>query len=211
MKILSLELATEKAGVAFVDTDCPERGIEETWEEARARHGELLPAIDRLKRRGGWDWRELDLIVAGRGPGAFSGLRAGLLTAAFLAAPGRTPCRFVSSMEAAAKAWLGEQNQARAMVVGDARRGHLWVGLVEADEGASPCEWSLIPCEVFAASPPSGFPLLSPHLDRLPLLADKAAIGLNPTPEATARLAWRREKDRAPAEPAIPLYLHPPV
>lgn len=211
MKILSLELATERAGVAFVDTDCPEGYLEETWEEARARHGELLPALDRLKRRGGWDWRELDLMVAGRGPGAFSGLRAGLLTVGFLAAPGGTPCRFVSSMEAAAKAWLGEQQQAQAMVIGDARRGHLWMGLVEADYGSPPCAWELIPGEQFATRRPTGLPLLSPHLDRILALAGADAIGLNPTPEATARLAWQREKDRAPAEPAIPLYLHPPV
>ena len=69
--------------------------------EGRYRHSqELLPAIARLTERAGLRLADLRGIVAGTGPGAFTGLRVGLATAKTLAHELRQPIVGVSSAEA---------------------------------------------------------------------------------------------------------------
>lgn len=218
MLILSIECSTAQAGVALVDADRSEPLGRIDWTEPRARHGNLAGAVAQLRRDTGLDWTQLDLVAAGRGPGAFSGLRMALLTAQFLAAPGGIPCRFVSGMEAAGRAWLNQQGEARAILLGDARRGHAWAAEADNSDPVQALSWELTPLEMISRRFSCDCPWLSPHLEGLRGRVEgmdaawlSRVIPLQPDPVATARLAALREVSGAEREPPTPLYLHPPV
>ncbi|HEX3265482.1 MAG TPA: tRNA (adenosine(37)-N6)-threonylcarbamoyltransferase complex dimerization subunit type 1 TsaB [Candidatus Limnocylindrales bacterium] len=69
--------------------------------EGRYRHSqELLPAIARLSERQGLRLASLSGLIAGIGPGAFTGLRVGLATAKTLAHELRRPIVGISTAEA---------------------------------------------------------------------------------------------------------------
>ncbi len=82
--LLAIDTATATIVVAAGSSD-GELLAEEAF-EGRYRHSqELLPAIVRLTDRAGLHLADLQGIVAGTGPGAFTGLRVGLATAKTLA------------------------------------------------------------------------------------------------------------------------------
>jgi tRNA threonylcarbamoyl adenosine modification protein YeaZ len=100
---------------------------------AAESHSRLLPsvlreALDKL----GLEPRDLDLVAAGRGPGSFTGLRAGLAFAKGFAMGAGIPAIGVPSLAALAFA----PNPAPALVVpvADARRGELFACLYEVGE-----------------------------------------------------------------------------
>ena len=78
--LLAIDTATATIVVA---AGAPDGAVlDEDAFEGRYRHSqELLPAIVRLTERSGLRLAELAGIVAGTGPGAFTGLRVGLATA----------------------------------------------------------------------------------------------------------------------------------
>jgi tRNA threonylcarbamoyl adenosine modification protein YeaZ len=97
--LLALDTATNTVIVAAGDIEGRELG-RETF-EGRYRHSqELLPAVDRLVGRLGLSLEELAGIVAGTGPGAFTGLRVGLATAKTLAHELRVPVAGIPTSDA---------------------------------------------------------------------------------------------------------------
>ena len=82
--LLALDTATNTVVVAAGEMDGALLGVETT--HGRYRHSqELLPAVARLVERLGLKVADVGGIVAGTGPGAFTGLRVGLATAKTLA------------------------------------------------------------------------------------------------------------------------------
>lgn len=82
--LLAVDTATNTVVVAAGSPDGEVLGEERF--EGRYRHSqELLPAVARLVERLGLRLRDLTGIVAGTGPGAFTGLRVGIATAKTLA------------------------------------------------------------------------------------------------------------------------------
>ncbi|HEY6058527.1 MAG TPA: tRNA (adenosine(37)-N6)-threonylcarbamoyltransferase complex dimerization subunit type 1 TsaB, partial [Candidatus Limnocylindrales bacterium] len=82
--ILAIDTATATAVVALGRPDGSLRA-EASW-QAGHRHGEeLLTQLDGLLSRQGLALTQVGAIVAGTGPGAFTGLRVGLATAKGLA------------------------------------------------------------------------------------------------------------------------------
>src|SRR5205823_10961124 len=89
--------------------------------DARA-HGELLaPSVDAVLREAGIGPRELTAVVAGLGPGPFTGLRVGLVTAAVLADTLDIPRYGVGTLDA-----LGWATTGRVLVATDARRREVY-------------------------------------------------------------------------------------
>lgn len=102
------------------------------------RHGELLaPAVVEVLARAGVDRTELTRIVCGVGPGPFTGLRVGVVTALVLA---RTldlePPRGLCSLDALAHA-CRDRHEGPLLVATDARRKEIyWATYEVSAEGA---------------------------------------------------------------------------
>jgi tRNA threonylcarbamoyl adenosine modification protein YeaZ len=114
------------AALALVDPNAVGgKGVEILAErrsvDARA-HGELLaPAVAGVLTETGTSGRDLAAIVAGVGPGPFTGLRVGLVTAAALGQALAVPTYGVCSLDA-----LGQQTSATTLVATDARRKEVY-------------------------------------------------------------------------------------
>ncbi|RFU87631.1 tRNA (adenosine(37)-N6)-threonylcarbamoyltransferase complex dimerization subunit type 1 TsaB [Streptomyces triticagri] len=79
MLLLALDTATPAVGVALHDGTSV---LAESRSVDARRHGELLlPAVDRVLAEAGVRLDDVTAIVAGVGPGPYTGLRVGLMTA----------------------------------------------------------------------------------------------------------------------------------
>jgi tRNA threonylcarbamoyladenosine biosynthesis protein TsaB len=130
MIVLGLDTATLTSGIAIVDDD---RLLADGRHDARARHADLLVAIDEVCRRAGVTPAQLDAIAVGAGPGSFTGLRIGMATGKGIAFAARRPLWLVSSLAALARdATLALPAGAPADPVIaaalDARRGEVFAG-----------------------------------------------------------------------------------
>jgi tRNA threonylcarbamoyladenosine biosynthesis protein TsaB len=115
--LLALDTATPAVTVAVADG---ERVLAESTTVDARRHGELLaPAIEAVLRAAGVGRRDLTRIGVGVGPGPFTGLRVGLVTARTLGAVLGLEVLGVCSLDVLA---LGAGLEGEYRVVTDARR-----------------------------------------------------------------------------------------
>jgi tRNA threonylcarbamoyladenosine biosynthesis protein TsaB len=115
--LLALDTATPAATVALADGD---RVLAERTTVDARRHGELLaPAIATVLAEAGVDRTAVTAIGVGVGPGPFTGLRVGLVTARTLGAVLGVPVHGVCTLDTIALA-AGLDEEFR--VVTDARR-----------------------------------------------------------------------------------------
>lgn len=87
-------------------------------------HETLLRGVDSCLKSAGHSLRDLAYLSVGIGPGMFTGLRIGVVTAKFLADPMGIPCVPVSSLMALAHqsaSWAKDLNGGKLWVLGDAR------------------------------------------------------------------------------------------
>lgn len=179
-------------------------------------HGELLaPAVADVLAEAGARPTDLTAVVAGVGPGPFTGLRVGLVTAASIGHAVGVPTYGVCSLDVigwAASRAAPADAPARILVATDARRR-----------------------EVYWAVYADGQRVTDPAVDRPAVVAARAAewgvsaavgdgahryadvLGLPvweepryPPAEALVRLAAERIRTKAPGEPLTPLYLRRP-
>jgi tRNA threonylcarbamoyladenosine biosynthesis protein TsaB len=129
MLILAIETATERASVALVDDGRERAAWHDETAEGLCRC--LAAEVGGVVARGKANFSQLDLVVAGLGPGSFTSLRIGLATAKAIALAYDLPLVGVSSL--AAMAW-----QVRGEIGGllcpalDARRGDLYAAVYRA-------------------------------------------------------------------------------
>jgi tRNA threonylcarbamoyl adenosine modification protein YeaZ len=98
--VLALDTSTPATSVALVDDG---RVLAERSEVAANRHGELLtPLIAEALDAAGAGSRDVGLVAVGVGPGPFTGLRVGIVTAAGFADALAVPARGVCSLDAVA-------------------------------------------------------------------------------------------------------------
>lgn len=194
------------AALAEVSDDAVAIRAERRTVDARA-HGELLaPAVDAVLAEVGARPRDLDAIVAGLGPGPFTGLRVGLVTAASMGQALDVPTYGVCSLDA-----LGRV-EGRVLAATDARRREVYWAVYE-----------------------DGARLTEPAVDLPAVVAERvAAIGVSeavgegghkyadvlrlnlrdepryPPAEALVELAADRIRAKTPGERLTPLYLRRP-
>ncbi len=98
---------------------------------AGARHATCSRWPTGCCARRGRDWRELDLLAVGVGPGSFTGLRIGLATARGLAQGAGLPLAGVSTLRALAARAEAEPEFTAELVAGviDARRGEAFAAV----------------------------------------------------------------------------------
>lgn len=121
MLVLAFDTATPAVTAALHDGT---RVLAESTTVDARRHGELLaPAIEQVLRDSGARLGDVTAVVAGSGPGPYTGLRVGLVTAAALAQTIGAPAYGVCTLDAIAYATVPTgQVTGPFLVATDARR-----------------------------------------------------------------------------------------
>jgi tRNA threonylcarbamoyl adenosine modification protein YeaZ len=178
--------------------------------DARA-HGELLaPAIEHVLTAAGARAADLTAVVAGLGPGPFTGLRVGLVTAATIGQALAIPSYGVCSLDA-----IGAQTTGRVLVATDARRKEIYWAVYQ--DGARDSELGVArPVDVvawLAGAQTAG--VAATVGDGAVRYAGELGLPVLDAPRyppavALAGLAADRVRRRAPGEVLTPLYLRRP-
>ena len=96
-----------------------------------AHANQLMPAVAKVMTASGLDWRDLDAIAVGIGPGSFTGLRIGIATARALAIASGLTLRPVSSLAALAGGIEETSGEAVVVPLIDAKRGEIFAAAYE--------------------------------------------------------------------------------
>jgi tRNA threonylcarbamoyladenosine biosynthesis protein TsaB len=185
-------------------------------------HGVALhPALERLLKAAGLAAADLGLVVAGTGPGSFTGMRVGVGAARSLAFAAGCPVAGVPSFEALAAAAPADAPAVAA--VRDARRGEVYFALYgrAGPDGLRPA--LVAPCrmeaQAAAASIPRDCLVLGEFRAEIAALAKAPGVRAG-GPERSrvpaslvARLGRAAVLRHGPPDPAtvLPLYLQAPL
>ena len=218
MNTLTVDLSSPQASMAlFSGNQCLE---EMSWTEERFKSQEFFTHLDQLISRHGLVVADLDRLIAGRGPGNFTGLRISMATLQGLALPHGIELMAISSGYALAWDHLcstdGSSDQ-QVTVTGDARRGTCWSAHFQQADGALKIlkDWHLVPSDKLEEHLPSEATHLSPEWDRItPFLPSNDGWITHATFPRAVRLfdlAQQVEAGHLPREKFSPIYMHPPV
>jgi tRNA threonylcarbamoyladenosine biosynthesis protein TsaB len=123
VKILILE-TSERVGQVAVALNDRLLGLRRL-EQARRHNRDLAPAVHDLCAEQGWRVRDLGAVIVSRGPGSYTGLRVGVMSAKALAYATGCALLAVETFHAvAAQAPLAVD---RLDVLADAQQGHVYV------------------------------------------------------------------------------------
>lgn len=198
MLLLGLDTATPAVTVAACDGT---RVLAESTAPDDRRHGELLaPAIESVLREAGVTIGDVGGIAVGIGPGPFTGLRVGLVTARMLGAALGVPVHGVCTLDAMALA-AGIHGPFR--VATDARRKEVYWAAYDGSAG-------LVRVEGPHVARPAEAAWDGPVVGQGPqLYPDAFPDGRGPVrPPASALCRWVDEGH--PVLDPVPLYLRRP-
>ncbi|MFI6445518.1 tRNA (adenosine(37)-N6)-threonylcarbamoyltransferase complex dimerization subunit type 1 TsaB [Kitasatospora sp. NPDC050543] len=131
MLLLAFDTATPAVTAAVHDGTAV---LAETYQLDARRHGELLlPSIEQVLREAGVDKHRLTGIAVGVGPGPYTGLRVGLVTAAALGHALDVPVHGVCSLDAIAHQARAEGLGGPFTVATDARRKEVYWAAYDAE------------------------------------------------------------------------------
>ncbi len=130
VKILALDTSTDACSVALsLNTLSYDRFI-----VAPAAHTKfILPMIDELLSQAKLDYKELDAIAFGHGPGSFTGVRLAASVAQGLAFAANLPVMGISTLRALAQEVLVEEGRSQVLVAQDARMKEIYWGEYRVD------------------------------------------------------------------------------
>ena len=236
MIILGIECSSRQGSLALLKNG--ELLAEKSWIAERVRHNTIFQTLETLINEADMSYNDISLFAVGRGPGSFSGMRMSFAVAQALALPGKADVRAVSSGAAlalqvartllpaqAGEGQTGVSAPREIAVVGDARRGQVWIGFFQCleaggiklskdchsrwslprDNGASLTSfgWKLTPYNEVVV--PEGTVVVSPEAERLTEIFPNIGSARFPHAKEIAELAVNSD------EPLDPLYMHPPV
>jgi tRNA threonylcarbamoyladenosine biosynthesis protein TsaB len=209
--VLAVDTATPAVTAAVVELHADRQAHAEivasrVTVDAR-RHGELLaPAIHDVLTQAGVKPRELLAVIAGTGPGPYTGLRVGLVTAAAFADATQLPVYGVCSLDAIA---AGSEPM---LVATDARRREVYWATYSASGARRNGPAVHRPADLAHRLPELHVSVMAGAGAELyrDVLGLPLAAGRYPDPAALARLAGNRVREAAPSEPPAPRYLRRP-
>jgi tRNA threonylcarbamoyladenosine biosynthesis protein TsaB len=187
-------------------------------DEVRRHARDLAPAVQDLLAAQSWKAQALDGVIVSRGPGSYTGLRVGIISAKTLAYA--TGCALLTIDTFAAIARQAPAEALRLDVVADAQQDKLYVERFEREAENHPFR-SRIPLAIrpfaeWAASLAAPMwvsgPGLRGHTSRLPPGVQIVDMVLwDPQPESLLRLGLARYRngERDDLWTAEPLYLRP--
>jgi tRNA threonylcarbamoyladenosine biosynthesis protein TsaB len=210
--VLLLALDTSAAAtVALLDDDVV---VDRFGSPDTRSHAEVLaPAVQGILERAGVHGADLDAIVTGVGPGPFTGLRAGIVTARTLAFVWDVPLHGVMSLDALAVdgAASGSLAPGSTFLVGtDARRREVyWASYRMPSDGGALPELVDGPHVGAAATLPRGLPLVGRAASLYPDDVDglPAFSGADPDAASLGRVARLRLLAGEHLLDTSPLYL----
>jgi tRNA threonylcarbamoyl adenosine modification protein YeaZ len=202
--VLAIDTSSAAVTAAVVSIGAAVRTLAQRVTVDAHAHGErLAPSIVDCLAEAGTRPGDLAAIVAGLGPGPFTGLRVGLVTAAAMADALGVPAYGVCSLDGVA----GALDERALLVAADARRREVfWARYidrtrVDGPHVGHPAEVSTMDATAMAGA---GARLYADVLGLRLLDADY------PDPAALVRLAADRIRRHAPADALTPLYLRRP-
>ncbi|HEV2781441.1 MAG TPA: tRNA (adenosine(37)-N6)-threonylcarbamoyltransferase complex dimerization subunit type 1 TsaB [Actinophytocola sp.] len=208
MLVLAVDTATPAITAGVVALDGAPRVLAERVTVDAKAHGELLtPHVLGALDAAGATLSEVDALVCGVGPGPFTGLRAGMVTAAALGHALDVPVYPVCSLDAIAAEAGGD-----LLVITDARRREVyWAGYDGAGRRVAGPEVER-PAELAERLPELGMSRAAGFGARV--YADVLGLAVlepeHPTPAGLVAVAGDALRSGAPAGPLTPLYLRRP-
>jgi tRNA threonylcarbamoyl adenosine modification protein YeaZ len=196
--VLALDTATPTlvAGLARWSPDGATEVHAERAVPSGNRHAELLTvAVTEVLRDAGLALADVDAVVTGLGPGPFTGLRVGVVTAAALGDARGLPVVGVCSLDAV--------GSGARTVVTDARRKEVYWAAYAADGSRADGPGVVRPEELAVAGPVVGDARFAERLGVEVVPAEVTTAGL-------VRAAAPQLADPSSAAPLVPLYLRRP-
>lgn len=209
--LVAIERSTSVGSAALFSLD---GALLATVSNSGAGYGDAYGLFDRVLREAGTQSRAVTRYASGIGPGSFSGIRSTIAVLSGLSLPSGAIVEGVSSAAAANAAFRNLHPEVDTVaVVGDARRGHLWVNIFERDTPSHHTleDFILVDHDDVASCIASHAAVITPDMNRIGSLLitafSKARVfPAIPTAEAVGRLALA-----GCSAPALPIYLHPAV
>lgn len=215
MICLALEQSTSEAGLVLLRDDAVLAA--RSWQEARGRNQQLFGQVATALAEAGLGFGDVDQYRVGLGPGGFTGLRIALAAVQAWALPGGRTVYGVPG-DAALAARIGRERTAeRVAVVGDGRRGRVWIARYAACTEPAPRatdERVLVPCEALAGAVDGIDRIVSPDAARLGEVFVEQGVAVDaavPSAQDIATLGAAMLAAGADFPPLTPIYLHPPV
>ncbi|WP_101783582.1 tRNA (adenosine(37)-N6)-threonylcarbamoyltransferase complex dimerization subunit type 1 TsaB [Nonomuraea indica] len=201
MLVLAFDTATPAVTAALHDGA---RVVAESTTVDARRHGELLaPAVETVLSEAGVSLRDVTAIVAGSGPGPYTGLRVGLMTAQALATTLGVPAYGICTLDAVA---YGSGLTGPFIAATDARRKEVfWARYADARTRADG-PFVDRPADV----PVGGLPVVGAGAELYPDVLGESSAPPYPYAGSLAALAAERLAVGAPLDPPRPIYLRRP-
>jgi tRNA threonylcarbamoyl adenosine modification protein YeaZ len=204
--VLAVDTATPAITAGVVELNGEPRVLAERVTIDAKAHGELLmPHVLRALAEAGRSLSEVDAVVCGVGPGPFTGLRAGMVTAAALGHSLNVPVHPVCSLDA-----IAAEVDGPVLVATDARRKELyWACYSEMGERVAGPEVQR-PAELLERIPSLGVPRAAGFGARLYDLGLEVIGPEHPSPAGLVAAAGEALAAGGPGAPLTPLYLRRP-
>ncbi|MFI1993317.1 tRNA (adenosine(37)-N6)-threonylcarbamoyltransferase complex dimerization subunit type 1 TsaB [Actinoplanes sp. NPDC020271] len=205
MLVLALDTATPASTAALIEVTADGlSGVAESRTVDPRAHGEkLAPEIAAVLAEAGVRPRDLTAIVAGLGPGPFTGLRVGLATAASMGQALGIPTYGVCSLDALGRA----AGPGRVLIATDARRREVYYATYADGERVSGPDVAK-PADVAVNADKSAGEGALKYGDVFGLPVEEHL--LYPPGAALVAIAAGRIRAEAPSEILTPLYLRRP-
>jgi tRNA threonylcarbamoyl adenosine modification protein YeaZ len=199
--LLAFDTATHAVTVALHTGTADGEVVASSTVVDALRHGELLaPGIQRVLVEAGCRPRDLTAIAVGVGPGPFTGLRVGIMTARTMAAVLEIPVRGVCTLDVVAAAVSDQAGGFR--VATDARRKEVYWAAYDGTGRRTTAPAVDRPDDVFSDGPVAGRGAL--------LYPDAFPHPIEPENPAAADLARLVAAGAVEVLPPEPLYLRRP-
>ncbi|MFQ5518840.1 MAG: tRNA (adenosine(37)-N6)-threonylcarbamoyltransferase complex dimerization subunit type 1 TsaB [Mariprofundus sp.] len=129
--ILALDTAFGEISAAVLKDGEPFLTRLENSGGGKTRSTTIVPVLSALLEQAGLTWDDLDMLVLGAGPGAFTGLRIAAATLAGLNSGLKLPILHLSSLAITARQAMTSD---QLWVIEDARAGEAFIGCYQAGE-----------------------------------------------------------------------------
>jgi tRNA threonylcarbamoyladenosine biosynthesis protein TsaB len=127
MRVLAIDTALAACSAAVLDTENGGLIASESLLMARGHAEALMPLLDRVVKKSGLAFANLERIAVTTGPGSFTGLRVGIAAARGLGVATKIPVVGVTTLSAYAAPYLAADDQIPVVVAIDARHEHVYL------------------------------------------------------------------------------------